>query len=67
MKRKGRKKKFHPGVFFVLLTAMVVAVTAFMPWVMKPESLRKEKNAIHSILYGEFEQDFHTMQNRCYW
>ena len=63
MKRKGRKKKFHPGVFFVLLTAMVVAVTAFMPWVMKPESLRKEKNAIHSILYGEFEQDSYNAKS----
>lgn len=63
MKRKYKKRRFHFGIFFILLTAVMVAGVFFIPWVMKPENFRNEKNAIYSFLYGEFQQDSYNAKS----
>lgn len=63
MKRKYKKRRFHFGIFFIFLTAVMVAGVFFIPWVMKPENFRNEKNAIYSFLYGEFQQDSYNAKS----
>ena len=45
------------------LTVVVIAGVFFIPWVMKPENFRSEKNAIYSFLYGEFQQDSYNAKS----
>ena len=63
MKRKYKKRRFHFGIFFVFLTAVMIAGVFFIPWVMKPENFRNEKNAIYSFLYDEFQQDSYNAKS----
>ena len=63
MKRKYKKRRFHFGIFFIFLTAVMVAGVFFIPWVMKPENFRNEKNAIYSFLYDEFQQDSYNAKS----
>ena len=51
MSRRYKKRRFHFGIVF------------FIPWVMKPENFRSEKNAIYSFLYGEFQQDSYNAKS----
>ena len=43
MKRKYKRRRPHFGIFFVFLTAVMIAGVFFIPWVMKPENFRNEK------------------------
>lgn len=63
MKRKYKRRRPHFGIFFVFLTAVMIAGVFFIPWVMKPENFRNEKNAIYSFLYGEFQQDSYNAKS----
>ena len=63
MKRKYKRRRSHFGIFFIFLTAVMVAGVFFIPWVMKPENFRNEKNAIYSFLYGEFQQDSYNAKS----
>lgn len=63
MKRKYKKRRFHFVIFFVFLTAVTISGVFFIPWVMKPENFRNEKNAIYSFLYGEFQQDSYNAKS----
>ena len=63
MHREYKKRRFHFGIFFIFLTAVMVAGVFFIPWVMKPENFRNEKNAIYSFLYGEFQQDSYNAKS----
>lgn len=63
MKRKYKRRRPHFGIFFVFLTAVMIAGVFFIPWVMKPENFRNEKNAIYSFLYDEFQQDSYNAKS----
>ena len=63
MKRKYKRRRSRFGIFFVFLTAVMIAGVFFIPWVMKPENFRSEKNAIYSFLYGEFQQDSYNAKS----
>lgn len=63
MKRKYKRRRSHFGIFFVFLTAVMIAGVFFIPWVMKPENFRNEKNAIYSFLYDEFQQDSYNAKS----
>ena len=63
MSRRCKKRRFHFGIFFIFLTFVVIAGVFFIPWVMKPENFRSEKNAIYSFLYGEFQQDSYNAKS----
>lgn len=63
MSRRYKKRRFHFGIFFVFLTVVVIAGIFFIPWVMKPENFRSEKNAIYSFLYGEFQPDSYNAKS----
>lgn len=63
MKRKYKRRRSRFGIFFVFLTAVMIAGVFFIPWVMKPENFRNEKNAIYSFLYGEFQQDSYNAKS----
>ena len=63
MSRRYKKRRFHFGIFFIFLTIVVIAGVFFIPWVMKPENFRSEKNAIYSFLYGEFQQDSYNAKS----
>ena len=63
MSRRCKKRRFHFGIFFIFLTIVVIAGVFFIPWVMKPENFRSEKNAIYSFLYGEFQQDSYNAKS----
>lgn len=63
MSKRHRKKRFHLVIFFVFLTAAVTAGVFFIPWVMKPENFRREKNAIYSFLYGRFQPDSYNAKS----
>ena len=67
MSRRYKKRRFHFGIFFIFLTIVMIAGVFFIPWVMKPENFRSEKNAIYSFLYGEFQQGFLQCKNHCSW
>ena len=41
----------------------MIAGVFFIPWVMKPENFRNEKNAIYSFLYDEFQQDSYNAKS----
>ena len=63
MSRRYKKRRFHFGIFFIFLTIVMIAGVFFIPWVMKPENFRSEKNAIYSFLYGEFQQDSYNAKS----
>ena len=63
MSRRCKKRRFHFGIFFIFLTFVVIAGVFFIPWVMKPENFRSEKNAIYSFLYGEFQPDSYNAKS----
>lgn len=63
MKRKYKRRTSRFGIFFVFLTAVMIAGVFFIPWVMKPENFRNEKNAIYSFLYDEFQQDSYNAKS----
>ena len=63
MSRRYKKRRFHFGVFLFLLTVVVIAGVFFIPCVMKPENFRSEKNAIYSLLYGEFQPDSNNVKS----
>ena len=63
MKRKYKRRRSRFGIFFVFLTAVMIAGVFFIPWVMKPENFRNEKNAIYSFLYDEFQQDSYNAKS----
>jgi len=63
MSRRYKKRRFHFGIFFVFITVVVIAGVFFIPWVMKPENFRSEKNAIYSFLYGEFQPDSYNAKS----
>ena len=63
MKRKYKRRTSRFGIFFVFLTAVTIAGVFFIPWVMKPENFRNEKNAIYSFLYGGFQQDSYNAKS----
>ena len=63
MSRRYKKRRFHFGVFLFFLTVVVIAGVFFIPWVMKPENFRSEKNAIYSFLYGEFQPDSYNAKS----
>ena len=63
MSKRYKKRRFHFGVFFIFLTVVVVAGVFFIPWVMKPENFRNEKNSIYSFLYNEFQQDSYNAKS----
>ena len=63
MSRRCKKRRFHFGIFFIFLTIVMIAGVFFIPWVMKPENFRSEKNAIYSFLYGEFQPDSYNAKS----
>lgn len=54
MKRKYKRRTSRFGIFFVFLTAVTIAGVFFIPWAMKPDNFRNEKNKINSWLNGRF-------------
>ena len=50
MKRKYKRRTSRFGIFFVFLTAVTIAGVFFIPWAMKPDNFRNEKNKINSWL-----------------
>ena len=44
MKRKYKRRTSRFGIFFVFLTAVTIAGVFFIPWAMKPDNFRNEKN-----------------------
>ena len=47
MKRKYKRRTSRFGIFFVFLTAVTIAGVFFIPWAMKPDNFRNEKNKIN--------------------
>ena len=63
MKRKYKRRTSRFGIFFVFLTAVTIAGVFFIPWAMKPDNFRNEKNKINSWLNGIFFQDFYNAKS----
>ena len=57
-KKKKRKRKF-----LCLLLAVILCGTAWLPWAMKPENLRNEKDYIRSFLFKNSWRDTYNAKS----
>ncbi|MGI6254560.1 MAG: D-alanyl-D-alanine carboxypeptidase family protein [Acutalibacter sp.] len=54
--RSGRRRG-RGGKIALFLVLLVICGAALVPWAMRPESLRPQKNWLQATLYGMFQED----------